>query len=160
MTVYHSSPEIVRLPDTVHSRANLDFGRGFYVTILKDQAIKYAQRFLLRGQMAYLNAYEFDDAGLSSFKVLEFDSYDGAWLDYVSQCRLDRDTSDYDIVIGGIANDKVFRTIDLYFSGDISKEDALKRLKYECPNHQMCLRSQSIIDKCLTFRTVESIQND
>ncbi|MDE6813815.1 MAG: DUF3990 domain-containing protein, partial [Duncaniella sp.] len=56
-----------------------------------------------------------------------------------------------DIVEGGVADDKIFRTIDLYFSGDISKEEALGRLRFEHPNHQICLSSQSVIDNYLNF---------
>ena len=58
-----------------------------------------------------------------------------------NSCRKGKDTTDYDVVIGGIANDKIFKTIDLYFTGDISKEEALNRLKYEKPNNQYCLRT-------------------
>ena len=152
MIVYHSSPSAVSFPDIYHLRNNLDFGRGFYVTSLEKQALKYADRFLLRGQKACLNIYELAD-DLSAFNVLEFDRYDEGWLDFVSCCRRGTDVSDYDIVIGGIANDKVFRTIDLYFAGDINKDEALKRLKYERPNHQMCLRNQRLIDEKLKFVT-------
>lgn len=150
MIVYHSSQVIVDMPDTQHSRANLDFGKGFYVTTLKEQAIKYAERFLLRGRKAYLNTYELQD-NFYSFKCLKFDSYDEIWLDFVADCRREEDKSEYDVVIGGIANDKVFRTIDLYFSGDITKDDALKKLRFERPNCQICLRSQEIIDRCLKY---------
>lgn len=59
---------------------------------------------------------------------------------------------DYDIVRGGIANDKVFRTVDLFFAGDITKEEALRRLLFELPNDQLCIRSQRILDNCLTFK--------
>ena len=54
-------------------------------------------------------------------------------------------------VIGGIANDKVFRTVDLYFAGDISKEECLHRLIFEEPNNQICIRSQQVLIECLTF---------
>jgi len=40
-------------------------------------------------------------------------------LDFVRECRSGRIQGDWDIVRGGIANDKVFHTLDLYFSGDI-----------------------------------------
>ncbi len=66
-------------------------------------------------------------------------------------------TDPYDAVEGGIANDKVFRTLDLYFSGDIGKEEALRRLGYEKPNHQICLLSQTLIDNRLTFITAEEL---
>ena len=50
MRVYHASDCVVSSPDTEHSRDNLDFGRGFYVTTIKEQAVSYAQRFLRRGR--------------------------------------------------------------------------------------------------------------
>lgn len=40
-------------------------------------------------------------------------------------CRAGSDNTDYDIVIGGIANDKVILTLDRYFRGEISEETAL-----------------------------------
>ena len=57
---------------------------------------------------------------------------------------------DYDVVIGGVANDKVFNTVELYFDGLIDKAEALNRLRYEKPNHQVCLRTEEAL-KCLSF---------
>ena len=150
MKVYHASSVIVEHPDTEHSRSFLDFGPGFYVTTLEQQAIEYGQRFLRRGREAWLNVYELSD-NLDGWQVLSFDAYDEAWLDFVSECRAGRTQGDWDIVSGGIANDKVFRTLDLYFSGDIGKQDALRRLVYEKPNYQLCFRTQQAIDQCLTY---------
>lgn len=59
------------------------------------------------------------------------------------------DDSNYDMVIGGIANDKVIRTLDRYFAGEISAEYALGLLKYEKPNIQYCIRSQKMLDECV-----------
>lgn len=64
----------------------------------------------------------------------------------------------YDIVEGGIANDKVFNTIDLYFSGAMSKEDALGRLAYEHPNHQLCILNQDVRLHHLHFIGAEEIK--
>ena len=49
MRLYHSSTQTVEHPDTHPSRKYLDFGRGFYLTTLYDQAVKYAERFRRRG---------------------------------------------------------------------------------------------------------------
>lgn len=136
-----------------HSRKFLDFGQGFYVTTLKDQAVKYAQRFIRRGKEAWLNIYELDEDFMSSsFIIREFEKYDANWLDFVVACRKGIVIGNYDIVKGGIANDKVFRTVDLFFSGDITKEEALRRLLFELPNDQLCIRSQKILDNYLTFK--------
>ena len=72
MRLYHSSNVSVEHPDIEHSRSYLDFGRGFYLTSLYEQAVRYAQRFKRRGQSAWLNTYEFVvDETLWSIKVLK-----------------------------------------------------------------------------------------
>lgn len=43
MILYHGSFLEIAKPDLVHSRPNVDFGRGFYVTPLHDQAEKIRQ---------------------------------------------------------------------------------------------------------------------
>lgn len=55
MRIYHTSNIEVPKPDIKFSRNYLDFGRGFYCTILESQAIKYGQRFIKKGEDAYLN---------------------------------------------------------------------------------------------------------
>ena len=133
MIVYHSSFTEVQSPDTTHSRAFLDFGPGFYVTTLREQAEKYAERFRRRGQEAWLNIYDFCYEE-SFWKILRFEQYDEQWLAYVAKCRKGEVVPNYDLIIGGIANDRIFRTLDLYFAGDITQVEALKRLVYEQPN--------------------------
>lgn len=158
MNVYHTSYISVPKPDTEHSRDNLDFGRGFYVTHLREQAEKYTARFRLRGFTPVLNIYtlQMDIAGISHKR---FDAYDEEWLDFVAACRrVGEPAKRYDIVEGGIANDKVFDTVDLYLAGRMSKDDALRRLAYTKPNWQICLKSQKAIDQCLTFVSSETIK--
>ena len=155
MEVYHASTLEIRCPDILHSRKFLDFGPGFYVTILRQQAVNYAARFKRRKSPAVLNVYELSDS-YRDYQTLLFDRYDAAWLDFVTDCRSGNAVGECDIVRGGIANDKVFRTIDLYFAGDITKDEALKRLLYEKPNDQICFRTQEVIDSCLTF--IKSIE--
>ena len=74
----------------------------------------------------------------------------------MSKCRAGEDVSDYDIVVGGIANDKVIQTLDRYFEGELSAEETLGLLKYEKPNNQYCIRSQKMLDECL--KHIESQQ--
>lgn len=151
MEVYHASSVIVEHPDTKHSRNYLDFGSGFYVTTMLEQAQKYGVRFTRRGRKAIINTYELSD-DFTKWKVIKFEHYDEEWLDFVTESRAGRTVGEYDIVIGGIANDKVFRTVDLYFAGDISKEECLQRLIFEKPNNQIYIRNQRVLDECLTFK--------
>ena len=67
------------------------------------------------------------------------------------------DYNRYDIIEGGIANDKVFNTVELFFDGLIDKTEALKRLRYEKPNWQMWFKKQLIIDRYLTYKGSEQI---
>ena len=150
MKVYHTSTIEIINPDIIHSREGLDFGKGFYCTVLREQAEAYGLRFSLRGIPAILNEYVLDSAYIES-NVRQFVSYDEEWLDFIMANRQNQPVTDYEIIEGGVADDKIFRTIDLYLSGDISKTDALNRLKYEKPNHRICFRSQSVIDRYLKF---------
>ena len=63
---------------------------------------------------------------------------------------------DLDVVEGGIANDRVFNTIELFAAGLTPREDTLKKLRYERPNNQICILDQSILDRFLRF--VEAIE--
>ena len=155
-TVYHTSYTEIPQPDVLHSRRFLDFGKGFYVTHLRKQAINYGNRFLKNNKPAVLNVYHLD-FDPSAFRYKRFDSYNSEWLDFVINCRNGNEVENYDIIEGGIANDKVFTTIDLYFSGLIDKTEALNRLRYEKPNWQICLCTQNAIDKCLQFIDSEEI---
>ena len=40
MIVYHASPFIVEHPEVKYSRDFLDFGKGFYLTTIREQAVK------------------------------------------------------------------------------------------------------------------------
>ena len=155
MILYHTSYIIVEQPDLEHSRDYLDFGKGFYLTSLRHQAVLYSERFFLRGRQAFLGEYDLSDSYVD-LSIKTFEAYDEEWLDFVLSCRQGKDTSDYDLVIGGIANDKIFKTIDLYFTGDITKDEALRRLKYEKPNNQYCCRTLSAIN-LLSFHSSEDI---
>ena len=157
MKLYHSSNVIVEFPDTKHSRRYLDFGCGFYLTSLHEQAIRYAQRFKRRGQQAWLNTYEFSIRDESQWSIMRFDTYDKNWLEFVAQCRDGNDVGDYDMIIGGIANNRVILTLDRYFAREISQEDALGLLKFEKPNIQYCIRSERMLQECLTYIQSEQI---
>lgn len=154
MKYYHTSNIIVSKPDVSHSRKHLDFGMGFYLTPLEQQARDYGQRFIRRGETAVMNVYElYDDVVDVSRKL--FPSYDGEWLDYITACRKGLPHEQYDIIEGGIADDQVFDTVDLYLQGIYTREQALDQLQWKKPNHQLCITSQLVIDKYLQF--IESI---
>lgn len=83
-----------------------------------------------------LSIYEFDETALEHLNTLQFDGYTEAWLDFILACRAGNDDSSYDLVSGGVANDKVFNTVELFIDGLIDKTEAIVRLRYEKPNLQ------------------------
>jgi hypothetical protein len=158
MILYHGSFLEIPEPDTRHSRPKVDFGPGFYTTPIKEQASKWCARFSRDGGHGVINAYECDEAFYAGAKVLRFDSYSEDWLDYVMACRRGAvPAGSYDVVEGGVADDKVFNTVELYLDGLIDKGEAIKRLRFEKPNWQVCFRTQTAIEKCLQFVGSETL---
>ena len=151
MKVYHGSWLEVAKPDLVRSRSDVDFGKGFYVTPIRNQAIKWCGKFKRRGKEGIVSIYEFHEKEKSKLKILKFDSYYEKWLDFILNCRRENDSSDYDIVMGGVANDRIFNTVELYFEHLIDKKEAIKRLTYEKPNMQICFRTENAL-KQLQFK--------
>lgn len=147
MILYHGSFVVVDKPDLMHSRSNVDFGKGFYVTPIFKQAEKWCGRFKRRGKEGVISRYIFDENANKTLKVLTFNAYTEDWLDFILSCRQEQDNTDYDLVVGGVANDKVFNTVELYFDGLIDKTEAIRRLRYEKPNLQMAFRT----DKALSY---------
>ncbi len=140
----------VEQPDTHHSRRELDFGPGFYLTSIREQAEKYSVRFSRRKESAWLNIYDMKD-DWSEWNIKTFEHYNEEWLDFVLQCRRGTSFGDYDMVIGGIADDKVFETVDMFFSGLLPKEETLRRLAFEKPNIQYCIRRDAMLRDLITF---------
>jgi hypothetical protein len=158
-TLYHGSYTVVSKPQAAWGRRNLDFGQGFYLTSLRLQAERWAQLITerkTRNGIPQLNVYQFDDNLAGQSRWLRFNEYNLDWLDYVVACRAGENPwQQYDIVEGGVANDNVIDTVEDYTMGIITAEQALGQLRYKPVNHQICIISQSVIDRCLQF--VESI---
>ena len=147
MTLYHGGSEVIVNPDLKHSRKAVDFGAGFYVTQIESQARSWAEKRKRKTGVAVVSSYEFDDGTIDDLKILRFESYTIEWLDFIVECRSLRDLSDWDIVIGGVANDKVFDTLELFFEGLASKEQTIDRLRMETPNMQMCFRTEKALER-------------
>lgn len=157
MILYHDSYVEIPNPDVKHSRHSVDFGVGFYTTPIYEQAVKWCPKFKKRGKEGIVSYFDFDEKAYQELKVLIFDSYDEKWLDFILQCHSGEDDSDYEIVVGGVANDKVFNTVELYFEHLIDKNEAIKRLRYEKPNLQVCFRTELAIEKYLHFQRSQKI---
>ena len=155
MKLYHGSTVIVDKPLVSYGRDNLDFGKGFYTTSMQGQAEKWIQRFISLGKNGIISIYNFDGTDIQKkYRYKKFPEYNEEWLDFVLASRDgSKDYLNYDIIEGGIANDKVFNTVELFFTGLIDKPTALQRLKFEKPNNQICFITQEVIDNILHFES-------
>ena len=157
MIVYHGSWLAIPKPDCVHSRKRVDFGPGFYVTTLEEQAKRWSLRFREKKGGSVISKYELDDSVFEVARTLVFDAYDEAWLTFISGCRQGVEPKQYDLIMGGVANDRVFDTVELYLNSLIPIETALERLRIQTPSNQICLRSQEIMDKYLHYSGSETL---
>ena len=166
ITLYHGSIVKVPHPLVASGRDNLDFGKGFYLTAIREQAEKWALVLAeRRGRkaLAYLNIYDFDDerARATCRSWLNFDTYNMEWLEYVIRCRRgERIWAAHDVVEGGVANDNVIDTVEDYAMGVITAEQALGQLKYKRVNHQICIVRQWVVYECLRFRKSVVIERE
>lgn len=103
MLVYHGSTVQVDHPISAACRPNLDFGKGFYLTDIREQAERWACRAANRDKQQWLNIYSLDiDKVRAKYTSLRFSSYDDAWLDFIMACRKGEDVwTEYDFIEGG-----------------------------------------------------------
>ena len=132
MILYHGSNMVVEKPRLIEQNRFLDFGYGFYTTTNKVQAENFAKKVeARRGGTPTVNVYEIDDnIGSELLKIKRFNVPDEGWLDFVSAHRNGTyDGEQYDLIIGAVANDDVYRTLQVYSAGLLTKEQALDALK-------------------------------
>lgn len=153
MIVYHGSSEIIKNPDVKFSKKYLDFGSGFYLTSFENQAKKWAIRKGMRqNKPGIVNLYELKD-NWKDYNVLSFEEENEKWLDFVCACRKGETLNkDYDIVIGNVADDDVFKTVDMYFRGLWDKKRVLEELRYYKMNDQICIVKQDVLEQILEFK--------
>ncbi len=155
MILYHGSTIEIRHPRCDAGRKNLDFGQGFYLTFIREQAENWARRVSAdRGMNAVVNEYEIDiEHVISNYQCLTFKEYNESWLEFIVSSRQGlKPWAGYDLIEGGVANDRVIDTINLYTLGIIDKQAALGNLAQHQPNNQICILNQNIIDKHLKFK--------
>ena len=83
--------------------------------------------------------------------ILSFEAADEAWFDFVFQNRLDAYYGrEYDLIIGPVANDRVYDTLRFFEIGRISRQQALQELKVrELYNQYVFCRENAL--KLITF---------
>ena len=154
--VYHGASQEIPSPLVHVGRENLDFGKGFYVTDIRKQAKTWAEiksRYLMESK-AYINEYLFDfDNAIKEFRYKKFEKYDKEWLHFIIDSRDGiKVWREFDIIEGGVANDRVIDTVEAYKAGHINEENALRELSKHQPNNQICILKQEVVDKYLKFQ--------
>ena len=158
MRLYHGSTVSVRKPSLRVGRRNADFGKGFYTTTNLEQALRWAHIKKDRegADRAIVSVYEFDEALLDrpDWNVRHFHGADEEWLYFVTACRKSKE-HDFDLVLGPVANDKVFTTVNLFESGVLDAQAAILQLKTYKTYDQISFHTARTIQ---TLQFVESFE--
>ncbi|GHT28156.1 hypothetical protein AGMMS49574_01890 [Bacteroidia bacterium] len=154
MKLYHGSTYRVKHPVISKGRTSTDFGKGFYTTINFEQAKKWAlsKKNRDKGSSAFVTIYEVKDDLISQSKL--FAAPDVEWLRFVVNCRKEvRHT--HDIIMGPVANDKIYTTIELFESGILSEEETIARLKVSEHFNQVSFHSDIAIKELKYVKSEE-----
>lgn len=154
MEVFHGSTIVIKQPLVAAGRKRLDFGQGFYVTDIRQQAESWAERMQrIREEVGVVNVYELDYEKIKErYRYYKFDYYDNAWLQFIIANRMgQKDVEKYDVIEGGVANDRVIDTVEAYMANMMTLETALRELSRHKPNNQLCITNQKIVDTCMVY---------
>lgn len=137
MILYHGSNVKIEVPNLAKSKPYKDFGRGFYLSADKNQALRMAEQKTLQLLIGepIVSEFEFDETLLKSneLKVKIFEDYSVEWANFILQNRdvhNQHPIHEYDIVYGPIADDGVTFQLRRYQAGTISIDELVKELQY------------------------------
>jgi len=155
MILYHGSNIKIINIDLSKARPFKDFGRGFYLTEIKEQAERMAVRIADRfGGNPNVSAFElstkiFNDKALN---ILKFENPNKEWALFVVNNReigfkdfenkLYNGDNKYDMVMGAVANDNLVGTFDLFRDGFMSIDDVVKQTTYKNLTNQYSFHSE------------------
>ena len=163
MRLFHGSLERVEVPRIMPRELYrpLDFGAGFYTTTDFEQASRWARIRLERNPNAdigFVTAYDFDEAFMVSacLNVKKYDGVSSEWLNFIAVNRLQCNVEHgYDIVIGPVANDRVYTVLNMYEGGFIDEAEAMKRMKAYRLADQVLFHTQKSLQGLRYLTTVE-----
>ena len=147
MTVYHGVYQPVKKPEIRKGRNTKDFVYGFYCTIIKEQAQRWAKRY----ETKVISIY--DVRMNNNLNIKEFTEMSEEWLDFIVDCRSGKDHN-YDIVIGAMADDQIYNFVSDYIDGIITREQFWVLAKFKYPTHQIAFCTKDAL-KCLEYRDCE-----
>jgi hypothetical protein len=151
MRLFHGSNQSFDIIDLSKSKDRRDFGRGFYMTTIKNQAEIWSENMLVRHGGAGMFVYEYELVVSDDLRIKRFDGLTEEWLEMVKINRINGGIQhNYDIVQGPVANDNTMRTITLYVAGVYTAEVALQQLKFFKANDQVSIHTPKALS-CLTL---------
>ncbi len=150
MTVFHGGYEPVEKPEIRKGRNTKDFGDGFYCTIIKEQAQRWARRYDSKIVSIYNVRMN------TALKIKDFKEMTDEWLDFIIDCRAGR-SHYYDIVIGAMADDQIYNFISDYMDGAITREQFWVLAKFKYPTHQINFCTEEALE-CLEYRGYEVVE--
>ena len=154
--LYHGSNIEIDKIDLKKGRLGKDFGRGFYLSEDKTQALKMAQTAVDREETGFptITTFLFDESLLlipNTLYVKIFKEYSKEWAQFVFMNRSNKtetQTHDFDVVYGPIANDKVGVQIRRFMMKYIDIEQLVKELEFIHPTFQYFFGTEKAIS-CL-----------
>lgn len=152
MVLYHASNEVVKYPEVRISEYTKDFSWGFYCTVIKEQAVKWAKR--RKGKI--INFYEYKEN--SNLKIKKFESMNDEWLDFIVECRNGK-THEYDIVEGPMDDDTIWNFLSDFIDREIDREQFWSLAKFKYPIHQISFHTLRAIE-CLKFIDSEVVTDE
>jgi len=168
LTLYHGSYIIVQNPDVSLCRQGKDFGRGFYLTTSRMQAISFAKTSVRKAignriipkdtKYGYVSQFTIDS--FDGLEVFGFENADTEWLHCVVAHRKSMGMEaeiakwlQYDVMYGKIANDNTNLVITAYIDGiygTIGSEKAdniaISFLEPENLKDQFCFRTTRALE--------------
>ncbi|WP_455639746.1 DUF3990 domain-containing protein [Parabacteroides sp.] len=156
ITLYHGSNTDIEKIELSLCSPDKDFGQGFYLTDIEEQALQMAKR---RTRIAGTGApvvleYAFDESLLNGtvLNVKVFDKPCREWALFVMANREASQTGfrhEHDIVIGPVADDGVAYQLERYARGMITLETLVEELTYRNLNRQYFFGTELSISKLL-----------
>ena len=152
LTVYHGGYQPIPHPEIRVGRNTKDFGPGFYCTVIKEQAQRWAKRY--RSNIVSIYEVRLN----SALKIKEFPDMTDEWLDFIAECRIGK-VHEFDIVEGPMADDTIWNFVNDFLNHNISRSVFWEYAKFKHPTHQISFHSIRALE-CLEYERSESVNDD
>ncbi len=149
MILYHGSNIVIEQIDLAKCKPYKDFGQGFYLTKIKEQAFEMAKRTAkIYGGEPVVNKFHFDEVALGNLIVKRFDEPSQEWALFVMSNRSKNNIHPihtYDIVIGPVADDTIATLFRNFDDGIIDLPMLVNGLRYKKISSQYFFHSSAAI---------------